>query len=116
MAQSPEYKELLERIRELSELEQAASLLAWDEQTYMPPGGAADRARQKAALSGIIHERLVAKDTGRLIRALKKQELSVDAAVILREVERKWKLASAVPGEPLTTPASNRVIARQPPL
>ncbi len=79
---NPEYRELLDKVRELSTLEQAGGLLAWDEQTYMPPGGSADRARQKSALSGVIHERLISKDTGRLIRALKKQELSADGAVI----------------------------------
>ncbi len=96
---SREYRELLEKARELSVLDQAASLLAWDEQTYMPPGGAADRARQKAALSGILHERLTSRDMGRLIRALKKQKLSPDGAVILRETERTWRRASSVPGE-----------------
>jgi carboxypeptidase Taq len=96
---SPEYRELLEKVRELSTLEQAASLLAWDEQTYMPPGGSADRARQKAELSGVIHERLTSKGMGRLIRALRKQELSADGAVILRETERKWRRASSIPGD-----------------
>ncbi len=96
---SPEYRELLGRLRELSALEQAASLLAWDEQTYMPPGGAADRAKQKAALSGVIHERLTSKEMGRLIRALKKQGLSADGAVILREAERSWRRASSIPGD-----------------
>lgn len=99
MAASPEYKQLLEKVRELSILGQAAGILAWDEQTYMPAGGAADRAKQKAALSGIIHERLVSKDMGRLIRALKKQELSADAAVILRETERSWRRAASIPNE-----------------
>ncbi len=97
MATSPEYRELLKKIRELDTLGQAASLLAWDEQTYMPPGGAPDRARQKAALSGIMHERLTSKEMGRLIRTLNKQELSADGAVILRETERKWRRASSIP-------------------
>jgi carboxypeptidase Taq len=99
MAASTEYKEFLSRVRELSVLEQAAGLLAWDEQTYMPPGAAADRAMQKAALSGIIHERLTSKGMGRLVRALKKQGLSADGAVILRETERDWRRASSVPND-----------------
>ncbi|HTX44144.1 MAG TPA: carboxypeptidase M32 [Methanocella sp.] len=80
-------------------LEQAAGLLAWDEQTYMPPGGSADRARQKAALSGVIHERLTSKDMGRLVRALKKRELSADGVIILRETERNWRRASSIPND-----------------
>lgn len=96
---SAEYRELLERVREIGTLEQAAGILTWDERTCMPPGSAPDRAKQHAVMSGIIHERLTSKEMGRLIRALKKQELSVDGAVILRETERKWRLASAVPGD-----------------
>ena len=96
---SPEYRELLMRVEELSTLEQAAGILGWDERTCMQPGSAPDRARQNAVMSGIMHERLTSKEMGRLIRSLKKQELSADGTVILREVERKWRLASAVPGD-----------------
>ena len=94
-----EYREFLERVKELSTLEQAAGLLGWDERTCMRPGSVPDRARQNAVMAGIIHERLVSKEMGKLIRSLKKQELSADGTVILREVERKWRLASAVPAD-----------------
>ena len=96
---SAEYREFLERVKEYSILEQAAGVLTWDERTCMRPGSAPDRANQNAVLCGIMHERLTSKEMGRLIRSLKKQELSADGAVILREVERKWRLASAVPGD-----------------
>ncbi len=99
MASSPEYRELLQKIRELSTLEQAASLLSWDEQTNMPKGAATDRAKQKAMLSGIIHERLTSQGMGKLIKTLKKQELSPDGKVIVRETERKWKRASSIPAD-----------------
>lgn len=96
---SAEYRELLERVRELSTLEQVAGILTWDERTYMQPGSAPDRAKHNAAISGIMHERLASKEMGRLIRSLKKQELSADGAVILRAVERKWRIASSIPGD-----------------
>ncbi|CAJ35959.1 carboxypeptidase M32 [Methanocella arvoryzae] len=99
MPASKEYKEFLEMVRDLSTLEQVVSVLGWDEQTYMPSGGAPDRARQKAAIIGIIHERLTSKKMGSLIKALKKQELSADGQVILRETERKWQRASSMPVE-----------------
>ncbi len=84
-------------VRELSTLEQVASLLGWDEQTYMPSGASPDRAQQNSAIAGIIHERLTSPRMGKLIKALKKQELSADGKVVLREVEHKWKRASSVP-------------------
>lgn len=98
MAASKEYREFLDLVRELSTLEQVAGLLGWDEQTYMPAGASPDRAQQNSAIAGIIHERLTSPRMGKLIRALKKQELSPDGTVILREVERKWKKASSIPG------------------
>lgn len=100
MVVTREYREFLERIKEISTLEQVGSLLGWDEQTYMPPGAADMRGRQNAAIAGIIHAQMTSDRMGKLIRTLKKQELSADAKVIFRETERKWKKASSVP-EPL---------------
>ncbi|OPY28408.1 MAG: Carboxypeptidase Taq (M32) metallopeptidase [Methanocella sp. PtaU1.Bin125] len=97
MATSSEYRELLELIKEINTLEQVGSLLDWDQQTYMPPGAFRMRGEQNALIAGLIHERLTSDRMGKLIRALKKQELSADGRVILREVERKWKKASSVP-------------------
>ena len=34
------------RLGEIQDLNRAAALLGWDQQTYMPPGGAAARAEQ----------------------------------------------------------------------
>ncbi|HMK45163.1 MAG TPA: carboxypeptidase M32 [Methanocella sp.] len=99
MAASKEYRELLEMIKDLSTLEQVVSILGWDEQTYMPAGGAPDRGTQKAAIIGIMHERLTSKRMEKLIRTLKKQELSPDGQIVLREVERKWRRALSMPLE-----------------
>jgi carboxypeptidase Taq len=93
-----EYREFLELVRELSTLEQVGGLLYWDQQTYMPPGAGPTRGQQNEVIAGIVHERLTSARMGRLIRALKRQELSPDGKVILRETERKWKKASSVPG------------------
>jgi carboxypeptidase Taq len=95
---SGEYREFLELVRELSTLERIADLLGWDEQTHMPPGSFRARARQNAAIAGIIHERTTSPRMGRLIRALKKQPLSADGQAILRETERRWRRASSIPG------------------
>lgn len=34
------FDELKARLAEISDLERAAAVLGWDQQTYMPPGGA----------------------------------------------------------------------------
>ncbi|HTP11440.1 MAG TPA: carboxypeptidase M32, partial [Anaerolineae bacterium] len=46
-----------------------SSLVGWDQQTYMPPGGSAARAEQSATLQKIVHEIFTADETGRLLDA-----------------------------------------------
>ena len=59
--------DLKTRLAELSDLGRIGSLLAWDQQTMMPPLGSASRAEQRATLGRIVHERFTSDDVGRLI-------------------------------------------------
>ena len=61
------YEGLIKRVKEISVLGSCAGLLGWDEQTYMPKGGAAHRAEQQALLAGLIHERIVDPAIGDLL-------------------------------------------------
>ncbi|HEY3272439.1 MAG TPA: carboxypeptidase M32 [Methanocella sp.] len=97
MAMEQERREFLDMVRELNTLGQVAGILGWDEQTYMPPGSARNRARQNAALASVIHSYITSERMGRLIRSLTKQELPPDCAVILRETERDWRRANSIP-------------------
>lgn len=58
---------LLERLALITNLNRASSVLDWDMQTYMPPGGAAARGEQLAALSQVSHEMFISDETGRLL-------------------------------------------------
>ena len=56
-------------LAEISDLSYTAALLGWDQQTYMPPGGAEARGNQLALLGRLVHGRatspeLVQKVTG----------------------------------------------------
>ena len=62
--------ELKRRLREISDLNAASSLLEWDHATYMPTGGAAARARQGAMLRTLAHERSIDPALGKLIDEL----------------------------------------------
>ena len=64
---------LKSRLQEVDDLNGAASLLRWDQTTYMPPGGAPARGRQLATLSRLAHERFVEAETGRLLDAAEKE-------------------------------------------
>ena len=48
--------ELKQRLREISDLNAAGSVLNWDQATYMPQAGAGARGRQLAMLGSLAHE------------------------------------------------------------
>ena len=53
-------EQLRELLGELADLGRAGSLLSWDQQTQMPPGGGAQRAQQLATLRRLVHGRFTA--------------------------------------------------------
>ena len=60
-------QQLKTRLMEISDLNSAASLLGWDQMTYMPPGGAPARARQTALLQRLAHEKSIDPALGKLL-------------------------------------------------
>jgi carboxypeptidase Taq len=108
------YFDFLSIVKELGALDQIGGLLTWDEETYIPPGAVPDRAIQKAALTGIVHERLTSPKMGRLLRELKKRpDLAPDQNVIVREMDRKYKRATSIPKELLQEISKTESLAMQ---
>lgn len=64
------YAKYVSELQEIADLRYAAALLQWDQETYMPPAGAAMRARQVATLSELAHERFTRKEFGDLLEFL----------------------------------------------
>ena len=64
------FDELLRLLRPVHDLEAAAELLEWDQETYMPRGASEARGRQLATLRKIAHERFTADRVGVLLDAL----------------------------------------------
>ena len=64
------YNELVRRSRERALLSSCSALLGWDEQTYLPRGGAAYRGDQMALLAGLLHERATDPALGDLLGAV----------------------------------------------
>jgi carboxypeptidase Taq len=58
-------------IAEVVDLQHAAALLEWDEQVYMPPGGAATHGEMVATIRKIAHEKFTSDEIGRALDALK---------------------------------------------
>ena len=55
---------LRDRLAEVSDLQRAAAVLEWDQETYMPPGAAEARAHQVATLRRLAHERFTDEAVG----------------------------------------------------
>src|SRR5580692_11201340 len=64
------YDELLDSWRKAVLLGSVQSQLGWDEQTYLPPGGATHRADQMSLLAGMVHQQLTAPRLGELISGI----------------------------------------------
>ena len=94
------YRDLEQRFRRLGAIEQAISVLHWDTAAIMPGGGAAARAEQLATLRLIAHQHLVAPEIDGLLAEAEAaaNELGEWQHANLREMRRRWRHATAVPG------------------
>ena len=94
-------EELKSRLAEIDDLEMAEALLSWDQSTYMPSGGVTARARQRATLGRLAHEKLTDPAVGRLLDALRPYEESLphdsDEASLIRVTRRDYEKATKVP-------------------
>jgi carboxypeptidase Taq len=97
------FEELRRRLAEVSDLARASAILGWDQQTMMPPRGAAGRAEELATLGRVIHERFTAPEIGRLLDELAgfEQEHPHDSfeASLVRVTRVDWEKARKVPAE-----------------
>ncbi|MBA2298399.1 MAG: hypothetical protein H0W14_10230 [Actinobacteria bacterium] len=96
-------RELKQRLAEIHDLEQALGVLNWDQRTTMPAKGGPARAEALATLGGIVHERFIDDELGRLLDRAEPlaAELDYDSddASLLRVVRRDWDKARRVPTE-----------------
>jgi carboxypeptidase Taq len=95
------YDELLDSWRKAVLLGSVQSQLGWDEQTYLPPGGAAHRADQMSLLAGIVHQRLTAPRLGELISALETRDKPAGSNGVfeanVREARRRYDRLTKLP-------------------
>ncbi|HEX2652423.1 MAG TPA: carboxypeptidase M32 [Xanthobacteraceae bacterium] len=93
--------ELKNRLLEIHDLHAAASVLGWDQATYMPSGGAAARGRQGATLSRLAHEKSVDPALGKIIDRLESESAASpadsDDASLVRVARRDFEKAIKVP-------------------
>ncbi len=87
------------KLKEVKHLRDIESLLGWDQQVFMPPGGAEARAEQMATLSRITHEMFVADEIGALLEDLAQAQFPYDSdeASLVRVVRRDYDKARQLP-------------------
>jgi carboxypeptidase Taq len=99
-AQASAWETLSRTMAELRALSGASAVLSWDQETYMPAGGAEARGEQLAALEGAAHDRLTAPAVGEALARLRQDPPSdADQAAAARVLARDHAQASAVPGD-----------------
>ncbi len=100
---SEKLNQLKELYGEVSDLNNAAALLGWDQQTYMPAGGGEARGQQLATLGKIAHQKATSDEFGQLLDELKQEFASADSssdeAAMIRVAARDYDKATRVPSE-----------------
>ena len=65
-------------LAEIADLNYISALLGWDQQTYMPTGGAEARGNQLALVGRLAHERGTSVELGNLLDELKPYAATLD--------------------------------------
>lgn len=109
--------QLKELLAEIFDLNAASAVLGWDQQTYMPPGGAEARGNQLATLSRLSHIKFTSDEIGMLLEDLKPYAAQLDPnsddACMLRVTERQYTKATKVPADLVAEFSKTSSIAMQ---
>jgi len=92
------YQQLETHFRTLSYYQHALTILHWDQEVKMPPGGAEERGKAISELAALVHQRLMDPALpGLFDEAHKQTELSTQQRANLREMTREWQDSCLLP-------------------
>jgi carboxypeptidase Taq len=95
------YSELVELSKQASTLASVSSVLGWDQETYMPMGGAEHRGNQQALLAGLIHDRQTSPRFGELLSVVENDSEhrtgDTPESANIREWRRRYDRATKLP-------------------
>jgi carboxypeptidase Taq len=77
----------------------AIAIMDWDQQTFMPRGGAEARAAHLESLSRMRHEIFTADETLKAANAAKSEATSEDDQALVRVIQRDLDLATKLPAD-----------------
>lgn len=108
------YARFLELVHEVHDLGSAMGLLEWDQEVMMPPRGVQGRARVRATVAALMHDRMVDDELGGLIAELAAAQPGDPwSAANLREMKRQRDRAVKVPRELVADLAREGSLAQQ---
>ena len=97
------YERLRTELGRIEDLKAAASVLEWDQETYMPRRGAETRAHQLSTLRRLAHERQTSEALGALLDELAPQTADLDPlsteASLVRVTRRDYERARKLPAD-----------------
>ena len=100
---SSQMQALKTRLGTVSDLDGAAELAGWDQQTKMPPNGGQARADVLATLASLRHQLFTGDETGRLLESaaaeLNGADPDSDDARLIDVTRRRWEKSRRVPTE-----------------
>jgi carboxypeptidase Taq len=104
-------------LAEVADLNYAASLLNWDQQTYMPPGGAEGRSYQSATVESLAHVKFTSLEIGKLLKELQPYAAGLDPdsddARLIKVTAREYLKQTRVPVEMVAEYARVTALAQQ---
>ncbi|TMD12900.1 MAG: carboxypeptidase M32, partial [Chloroflexi bacterium] len=113
---SEKLQQLRQILAEVTDLNRAAMLLEWDQETYMPAGGVQGRADQLSTLLRLSHVRFISDEVGRLLESLEDEVAGLafesDEASIVRVTRRDYDQACKLPPDLVAEIARAGSVAR----
>lgn len=94
------YNQYTTTLQQIADIKNAAAILQWDQETYIPKKGGAIRGKQIATLSALAHEQFTSEKTGAILQELSgKTDLSTaeqrNIALTLEDYNKNKKLPAS---------------------
>ena len=100
---SEQFDKLKILLGEVADLNAAQAVLGWDQQTYMPSGGAEARGNQMATLGSLTHQKFTSPEIGELLEDVKTELANADPnsddARYVKVASKDYDEATKVPSE-----------------
>lgn len=105
---------IFEKVRELSVIQSSASVIGWDQETYLPPAAAEHRAAQLSWLSARAHEMATSEDWKSALETAENSNLGKDPKLSanLRELRREFDRATKLPVELVARESTTTSLAK----